>query len=338
MSEKRYFHFAKAGLFYGMSNLEDAIPVLAEGGYIWLNYYNPEKEELMALVGKLGIHPLSVEDCMDEKQVPKIEQFPDNTFIIFNAFHYADKEIFIDEINLFIGRNYLITVSGHNSNGRKPLSEIEKIISNDPGDINLGPAQLLHRVLDYLVDQKFNALEALEDELEAAEDQILDSPALFDPSDLMRIRKNLQILRKSLFHEREILMKICRLDCPFITEKVIAHYRDIYDHLAKFFELSEAYREVVPSLMELYTSLQNNLMTKSANETNISVRRLTLITTVFMPLTLIASIGGMSEWSMITGPSNWKIYYPLFILGMVVIAVINYIIIRRIERKGRVPK
>jgi magnesium transporter len=57
-----------------------------------------------------------------------------------------------------------------------------------------------------------------------------------------------------------------------------------------------------------------------------------------MPLTLIASIGGMSEWSMITGPSNWKIYYPLFILGMAVIAVINYIIIRRIERKGRVPK
>lgn len=338
MSERKYFHFSKTGLFYGISSFEEALSALPEGGYIWLNYYNPEKEELMALADKLGIHPLSVEDCMDEKQVPKIEHFPDNTFIIFNAFKYADKTIYIDEVNLFIGRNFLITVSGHNSGDRKPLSEIEKIISNDPVNSKQGPARLLHKVLDYLVDQKFNALEAVEDDLETAEDQILDNPASFDPADLMRIRKCLQALRKSLFHEHEILVKICRLDCPFITEKVVVHYRDVYDHLSKFLELAETYREIVTSLMELYTSLQNNLMTRSANETNTSVRRLTLIATVFMPLTLIASIGGMSEWSMMTGPSNWKISYALFILGMIIIAAINYSIIRRIEHRGRIRK
>jgi magnesium transporter len=140
-----------------------------------------------------------------------------------------------------------------------------------------------------------------------------------------------------LYHEREILVKICRKDCPFIPEKAIVHYRDIYDHLSKFFELTETYREIETSLMELYTSLLNNLMTKSANDTNTSVRRLTIITTIFMPLTLLASIGGMSEWSMITGPSNWKITYPLFILGMIVIAVINYLLIMRIEKKGKQP-
>jgi magnesium transporter len=79
-------------------------------------------------------------------------------------------------------------------------------------------------------------------------------------------------------------------------------------------------------------------MNKSANETNSSVRRLTLIATVFMPLTLIASIGGMSEWSMMTGPSNWKVTYPLFILAMAVIAVVNFMVIRRIERKGSILK
>jgi magnesium transporter len=336
MSEKKFYHFSKAGLFYGLSNLADAISTLSEGGYIWLNYHNPEKEELMALADNLGIHPLSVEDCMDNNQVPKIEHFADNTFIIFNAFHYADKIIYIDEINFFIGRNFLITVSGHNSDGRRPFSEIEKIISNDPGNTKLGPAQLLHRILDYVVDQKINALEAVEDELEASEDQILDTPASFDPADLMRIRKSLQLIRKSLFHEQEILVKICRLDCLFITEKVIVHYRDIYDHLAKFFELAETYREVVTSLMELYSSLQNNLMNRSANETNTSVRRLTLIATVFMPLTLIASIGGMSEWTMMTSSTSWKVSYSLFICGMAIIAVINYLVIRRIERRGRI--
>jgi magnesium transporter len=336
MSERKYFHFAKTGLFYGMDKLDDAITASKEGGYIWLNFYKPEKEDLMALVDKLGIHPLSVEDCMDDKQVPKIEHFPDNTFVIFNAFHYVQKSIHIDEINIFIGKNFLITVSGHNSDERKPLAEIEKIISGDPGNAKQGPAVLMHRVLDYLVDQKFNAFEALEDELEEAEDQVLDNPASFDPTDLMRIRKSLQVLRKSLFHEREILVKICRLDCPFITEKAIAHYRDIYDHLSKFFELTETYREIVTSLMELYSSLQNNLMSRSANETNASVRRLTLIATVFMPLTLIASIGGMSEWTMMTGSLSWKVSYPLFILAMAIIAVGNFIIIRRIERKARI--
>jgi magnesium transporter len=194
----------------------------------------------------------------------------------------------------------------------------------------------MHVVLDYVVDEKFKAFEALEDELEEAEDQVLDNPAEFHVSELIRLRKDLVNLRKSLFHEQEILVKICRMDCPFIPEKAIFHYRDIYDHLAKFFELTESYREIVTSLMEIYTSLLNNLMTKVSNETNISVRRLTLITTIFMPLTLIAGIGGMSEWTMMTGgQSNWKTAYPLFMVGLVIIAIINYFVIRRLLNKRK---
>jgi magnesium transporter len=124
------------------------------------------------------------------------------------------------------------------------------------------------------------------------------------------------------------------MDCPFIPEKAIFHYRDIYDHLAKFFELTETNREIVTSLMELYTSLLNNKMTQVSNETNDSVRRLTLIATIFMPLTLIASVGGMSEWTMITGRENWKLSYPLFLLGMGVIAILNYVLIRQLEKRN----
>ena len=336
MSERKYYHISKTGLFYGMNNLDDAIDSMNDGGYIWLNYYKPEKEDLMLLVDKLGIHPLSVEDCMDSTQVPKIEYFPDNTFIIFNAFNYENQILKVDEVNLFIGRSFLITVSGVNSEERRPLAAIEKTLTTDPGNIKHGPAALMHRVLDYIVDEKFNAFEQLEDELENAEDEILDKTTSFDPTELMRIRKSLQLLRKSLFHEREILVKITRHDFPMIPEKALAHYRDIYDHLARFFELTETYRDNVTSLMELYTSLQNNLMNRSANETNASVRRLTLIATVFMPLTLIASIGGMSEWTMMTSGISWKVSYSLFLLGMGVIAVINFLVIRRIEKKGKI--
>jgi magnesium transporter len=274
-----------------------------------------------------------VEDCMDERQVPKIEHFPNNTFVIFNAFSYAEKTLHIDEINFFIGKNFLITVSGLNSDSRKPLENIERIVSNDTVNAKIGPAFLMHIVMDYIVDQKFDACEALEDELQVAEEGVLDHPSTFNPTELLRLRKYLLNLRKSLYHEREILVKICRLDCPFITEKAIFHYRDIYDHLSKFFELTDTYREIVTSLMELYTSLLNNMMTRMSNDTNTSVRRLTLITTVFMPLTLLAGVGGMSEWSMMTGPDNWKLAYPLFLLGMVVIGITNYYLIKRLEKK-----
>jgi len=333
MSESTFYHFTATGVFYGLKTDEDAIDALHEGGYIWLNYYNPGKEELYSLVDTMGIHPLSVEDCFDTSQVPKIEHFPNNTFILFNAYSYKGKLLFIDEVDFFVGKNFLITVSGINSENRSPLENVEKIVENDPSLAKGGPAFLTHIVLDYVVDQKFKAFEALEDEIEEAEDVVVDNPAVFKPAELIRLRKYLVNLRKSLFHEREILVKINRMDCPFIPEKAIFHFRDIYDHLAKFFELTETYREIVTSLMELYTSLLNNLMTRMSNETSVSVRRLTLIATIFMPLTLIAGIGGMSEWTMITGgPSKWKTAYLLFLLGIIIIGIIEYFLIRRIEK------
>ncbi|MGD0340744.1 MAG: magnesium transporter CorA family protein [Bacteroidales bacterium] len=335
MSESKFYHFSPSGLFYGVNSVEEAITASKEGGFIWLNFYNPPAEELHSLIDSMEVHPLSVEDCLDSNQVPKIEQFPNNTFVIFNAFTYTDKTLFIDEIDLFLGKNFLITVNGIQSEGRKPLNGVIDIVENDPGLARTGPAFLMQVVLDYIVDEKLEAIDSLEDELGQAEDNVLNNPAAFKPSELMRLKKYLVNLRKALFHEREILVKICRMDCPFIPEKAIFHFRDIYDHLAKFFELTETDREMVTSLMELYTSLLNNQMTKMSNDTNNSVKRLTMIATIFMPLTLIASIGGMSEWTMMTGQENWRTSYPIFIAGMAVIAVITYFLITIIEKRSQ---
>jgi magnesium transporter len=335
MSESKFYHFSPGGLFYNTGSAEKAILSLKEGGFIWFDFFKPVKEDLSSLMDTLGLHPLSIEDCLDEKQVPKIEHFPKNTFIIFNAFAYKEKTLYIDEVDMFIGENYLITVSGYHSEERKPMNGIERIIEFELENVRKGPAFLMHVIMDHIVDQKFHAIETMEDELEAAEEFLLDTPGKFNPGELVRLRRYLLSLRKSLFHEREILVKICRMDCPYIGEKAVFHFRDIYDHLAKFLELTETYREIVTSLMELYTSLLNNLMTKASNETNSSVRRLTLIATIFMPLTFLASIGGMSEWSMMTGPSNWKIAYPLFLAAMICIGIVNYWLIRRIEKRNR---
>jgi magnesium transporter len=128
MVKSKFFHFMHSGVFYSLETPDAAISASREGGFIWLNYYKPTKEELSSLTGPLGLHPLSVEDCTDENQVPKIEHFPKNTFVIFNAYDYHEKVLSIDEIDFFIGDNFLITVSGHNSQERQPLKGIESLI------------------------------------------------------------------------------------------------------------------------------------------------------------------------------------------------------------------
>lgn len=335
MSETLFYHISQKGKLTGAATVDAALAAAKNGGFVWLNYCQPKKEDLSILIDLLDLHHLSIEDCLDENQIPKMEDFPRNTFIIFNTFEYSNKKLLIGEIDLFLGENFLVTVSQHDSDNRRILDGIEHIMETDMESARHGPAFLMHVIMDHVVDQKFLAIEALEDELDTQEETMLADVSSFNPAEMIRLRRDLLNLRKSLFHEREILVKICRRDCPFIPEKAIYHYRDIYDHLTKFFELTESYREIVTSLMDMYLSMLNNQMTKVANQTNISVRRLTLITTIFMPLTLLAGIGGMSEWSMMTGPQNWKIAYPAFLLAIGVIGFINYGLLKWFERKKR---
>jgi magnesium transporter len=335
MSDSRFYHISKAGKLTHLATLAKALSAVKKGGYLWLDYFQPTKEELSTLIDPLGLHPLSIEDCLDENQIPKIDDYRRNTFILFNDFHYFNRTISIMEVDAFIGKNFLVTVSGQNASKRGLLLDIEHTANMDNASIRQGPAYLLHIILDRVVDRKFLAIEALQDELDKAEEAILADLPRFNPAELLHLRQDLLAVRKSLFHERELLVKICRKDCPFITAKAIFFYRDIYDHLAKFFELTESSRDVVTSLMEMYLSMLNNQMTKAANDTNIIVRRLTFITTIFMPLSLLAGIGGMSEWTMMTGPANWRIAYPAFLLLLVTIGIASYFLLRWIESRSK---
>jgi magnesium transporter len=91
MSESNFYHFPSTGSFYGIQSLDDAVAAMNEGGFVWFNFYQPSREVLCSMIDKAGIHPLSVEDCFDEEQVPKIEYFMNNSFIIFNSFSYLER-------------------------------------------------------------------------------------------------------------------------------------------------------------------------------------------------------------------------------------------------------
>ena len=335
MSESRFFHVSTARELTPIASLPEALSAVKRSGFVWLDFCEPPREQLTELIEPLGLHPLAVEDCMDTNQIPKIDEYPGNTFLIFNTFNYANRQLVINEVDLFIGANFLVTVSGRDADGHRVLSGMERIVELDIENARQGPAFLMHVILDHVVDRKFIAIAGFEDDLDLVEEAILTDVDRFSPGELLHLRRDLLALRKSLFHEREILVKICRKDCPYIPEEAIYPYRDIYDHLAKFFELTETSRDIVTSLMEMYLSMLNNRMAKAANDTNSTVRRLTFITTIFMPLTLLASIGGMSEWSMMTGQQNWPIAYPLFLLAMIVVGVASYFLLKWFERKDR---
>lgn len=335
MGDHRFFLVPPGGPLRPLGSVAEALEAAKGEGYVWFDYATPSRDELSTLSEPLSIHPLTIEDCLDEDPIPKVEDFPEYTFVIVNSFDYREREVQITEVDCIIGKNFLVTVhcapGEHGAFGPKLLEAIEV----DGGNVRQGPDLLLHVVLDFVVDGKLRAIEAVQEEIDATEEGILQDLTAFHPEELMHLRRKLLAMRKSLFHEREVLMKVCRRDSPFITERAIYHFRDVYDHLARFFELVEISREMISGLMEIYLSMQNNRMSVAANYTNRVVRRLTLITTVFMPLTLLAGIGGMSEWSMMTGPSNWRISYPLFLLAMLAIGVIDYFILRWVDARKR---
>jgi len=337
MSAAHFFHFDEKGIRTEYATIDEALKARERDGFVWFTYAAPERDELSRIMKNLPIHPLSIEDCFDMDQIPKIDIFPEYTSILFNDFSFHGNEILISEINLFLGNDFLVTVTREETDAHYPLEtileELEQDIAFSATHSHQGPSYVMHIILDHIVDAKFHAVESVEDEIIAFEDCIVSGNRAINLGELQCARRKLIDMRKSLFHEREIFARMCRRDSKFIPESAIIFYSDIYDHLTKFVETVETNREMVTSLVQMNLSISNNAMTEAANRTNRSVSRLTLITTIFMPLTLIAGIGGMSEWSMMTGPDNWKISYPILLGIMTVVGVINFIVLKWIDRK-----
>ncbi|MEI6667987.1 MAG: magnesium transporter CorA family protein [Acidobacteriota bacterium] len=334
MSESRYFHVAPTGAITSCASPAEALAARTTGGYVWLDYVNPSRDELMELVEPLGLHPLAIEDCLDEDQVPKMEEYQGHTFLLVNRFSLERQGLVAEEVNFFVGPAFLVSVAAH---ARLPVrrGKLDKALAVEHEALGRGPDYLLHLCLDVIVDDTLPAIEAMQDELDRTEELALTREQdAVNPGDLLDLRRNLLALRKSLFHEREVLMKICRGDARSITAASLYHYRDIYDHLVRFAEEVEECRDMIGTLLEVQLALANNRLAVVGNRTNHVVRRLTFVTTVFMPLSFLAGVGGMSEWSMMTGADNWRVAYPAFLGGMAALGAVSYWGLRWLDRRS----
>ncbi len=307
---------------------------------IWADLEAPsEEEEETLLVNFFLFHHLAVEDCQREKlsphigdHYPKVEDYQDYLFVIFNPVDRPIEE-FGDsmnesavcvhfptrQMNTFLGVNFLVT---HHYEPSSAISYVRQLCIKNPQTLQRGPDFLFHIIIDEIVDNYTPVIEYFDQQLDIIEASIFQDFQSATLPKLLGIKKGIIRLRKITTYQREILNRLSRGEFPLISTEEMLYYRNVYDHLVRIADLVESYRENVAGLLEAYLSVNSNRM-------NQVMKVLTVISTIFLPLTFISSIYGMNFHYM--PELDWHYGY-FFVWG--VIAVISGFMLYFFKKKG----
>lgn len=303
-----------------IQGLLDKWPVL------WIDVEGLGDADTIRILGEvLGLHRLALEDVLDVHQRPKIEQYPGYYFIV--AQMVALEEHFeTEQLNLFLGKNFVLTF--REGKPGDAFESIQERVRKKHGRIrDSGVDYLAYALLDAVVDRYFPILEQYGERLENLEDEIVSRPSGDIVARIHEIRRHLLTLRRAVWPQRETFNALLREETSsLVTGETRLHLRDCYDHTAQLIDLIETYRELGADLTDVYLS-------SISNRTNEIMRVLTVIATIFIPLTFIAGVYGMnfntrvSPWNM--PELDWFWGYPLALMVMFVVAVGQLIFFRR---------
>lgn len=281
-----------------------------------------------ATIRELGdifhLHPLALEDVVNLHQRAKVEQYGDQAFIVAHMAIVND-HLETEQISLFLGSNFVLTFQERP--GWDCLEPVRDRIRKQLTHVrSAGPGYLAYALLDAVIDQYFPVLEAYGERLEYLEDRIVELPNRSVVADVHQLKRELLHVRRLIWPQREALNSLVRDRMPHIDEETRLYLRDCYDHAVRIIDLVETHREVCSDLMDLYLSSVSNRM-------NEVMKVLTVISTLFIPLTFIVGIYGMnfnaqeSMWNM--PELNWPFGYPLVMAIMFVISIGQLIFFRR---------
>lgn len=274
--------------------------------WYWVDFCDPKEEECRLLDTFFHFHPLAIEDCYHLLQRPKIDHYEDVHFLVLHSIER--KTLTVNEINIFIGPRFIVTFH------YEPSPEIEEARSKLKTSVKIGEHGHLYAaylVMDKLVDQYFPAVHELEDQLADMEIGSGDGLSQTAMSDIFSIRSRLLRLRKTIIPMRDLLYRLTNSDRIDELMPYKAFYHDIYDHLLKLSEMMDSCREMTADLRDSYISYNSNRM-------NTIMKTLTVITTIFMPLTFLAGIYGMNFSNMPELEWNWGYFAVLalmFVIG-----------------------
>jgi magnesium transporter len=278
----------------------------AEGEVVWLRLVAPKPEELERILGSMfDCHPLLVEDAVKLNQRPKLDRYANNVFLSFFAIEPESLET--EELGIVIGPNYVITICKKEPPFFERVGEhLEKLAERmrDSGDI-------LHYVLDHCVDDYADLIDSIEDRIETMEQGIYDNPYLRIAQDVFHLKRSLHRLRRILTEERSILNEITHATFPYSREETDVYFIDIYDHVSRFVDSLDMFRESLTGLLELQMSMK-------ADRMNLIMKTLTIISTIFLPLTFIVGLYGMNFHDI--PELSWK--YGYLYVWVLMIAVV----------------
>lgn len=284
----------------------------------WIQVNGDVNPEMLRNLGTLfNLHDLALEDVINTGQRPKVELYDNQIFIITTMPVYDGSRLELVQISLFIGKNYLICLCPLAEDPFEPVRKRMRQASNRRFATR-GIDYLLYALLDLIVDAGFPVLERFGDQLEDLEAELLERPNQQTLSSIHRLKRELLILRRVLWPQREVITTLMRGENDVIHTETLVYFRDCHDHSVQIIELLESFREMATSMLDIYLS-------SISQRTNETMRVLTIIATIFIPLTFIAGVYGMnfqnpdSPWAM--PELAWYYGYPMVWAIMITVTV-----------------
>jgi magnesium transporter len=291
-----------------------------ESNIIWVDVADPTSEDFDELAREFGFHPLSIEDCRSEHQRPKVEEYHGYYFIVlYEAELTEDGQLKLRELNIFLGKNYLVTV---HSQPIRAIAATENLWRNWTDLAERGTGLLMYLLIDPIVDEYMPLLDNLSDKIDDLEDYIFTDSNPEALEEIFRIKKQLLFLRKSITPLRDVFNTLLRREQPIFSRETTVYFQDVFDHLIRVTDTIDTLRDMLGSIMDAYLSIASNRM-------NAVMKQLTSISAILMSVTLIAGIYGMNFEIM--PELKWHYGYVWALGSMLVVGLGVYLYFRKIK-------
>ncbi len=282
----------------------------------WVNVGGVHKVEVLEGFGKhFGLHPLLLEDIANTDQRPKLDDYETYLFLVMKMLMTSDRgDILVEQVSFVLGRNYVLSFQ---ENGTDVFGAVRDRLKGGKGRLRQnGSDYLMYALIDAVVDQYFTVLEMLGERIESLQERVIADPKPETLQDIHALKRQLLFVRRAVWPLREAMNNLSRSECPFLHEPMKLFFRDVYDHVVQIVDTIETLREMVSASLDIYLSSVSYRL-------NAVMRVLTVITTIFMPLSFIAGIYGMNFEYM--PELKWAWGYPMALGIMGIVAAIMLI-------------
>lgn len=311
----------------GVTEHQDIAHAKTATGTTWIRAREATDAEVDRIASTYDLHLLAIEDVENDVR-PKLEEFESYTFFLIKTAELSrgetsfDKEITTKPIGVFIGADWVISICLGDDG---PVERVWKsVINEDERLLQRGPDFTAYRIIDVIVDEYFILLDQIETDIEEVEEAVLSETGIETVEALNAVRRDLLSFRKLTWPTREAMSVLARGDVKYIQESTEKYFRDVYDHLVQVVDLSETYRDLVSGARDIYL----NTVSQSTNEV---MKVLTVVATIFLPLTFVVGIYGMNfEGGAYNMPElSWQFGYLSVMIGLGLVSGILLIYFRR---------